>query len=56
MKAKKQKKKSVYAYPLKLDEDLKSPLQLIASDNRRKINDEINIAVTEYLIKNKYAI
>jgi hypothetical protein len=45
MKAKKKK----YAYPLKLDERLKKPLQEMATANRRKINDEINIAVEKHV-------
>lgn len=49
MKLKKVKKKAVYAYPLKLDETFKKPLQDLASSNRRKINDEINIAVEKHL-------
>lgn len=53
MKAKKEVK---YAYPLKLDEVLKEPLQELANDNRRNINDEINIAVEKHLKRNKKKI
>lgn len=58
MKSKKSKKtvKEVYAYPLKLDLRLKAPLLMLADDNRRKINDEINLAVEDYLRKHDYAI
>lgn len=42
-----------YSYPLKLDKGLKDPVKKIAKSNRRKINDEINIAVTEYVERNK---
>lgn len=50
------KKDSRYAYPLKLDVELKEPLKELAADNRRDINDEINIAVERHLIKNKKKI
>jgi hypothetical protein len=39
----------VYAYPLKLDGVFKEPLQALAKKNRRKINDEINLAVEWHL-------
>jgi hypothetical protein len=45
----KAKKESKYAYPLKLDGHLKEPLKSLAASNRRKINDEINIAVEKHL-------
>lgn len=38
-----------YSYPLKLDKKLKDPLKKIAKANRRKINDEINLAVELYV-------
>jgi hypothetical protein len=38
-----------YSYPLKLDLKFKKPLQDIAKANRRKINDEINLAVEMYV-------
>jgi hypothetical protein len=42
-----------YSYPLKLDKKLKDPLQKIAKSNRRKINDEINLAVELYIEQNQ---
>lgn len=38
-----------YNYPLKLDLKFKKPLQNIAKSNRRKINEEINLAVEMYI-------
>lgn len=42
-----------YSYPLKLDKHLKEPIRKIAKSNRRKINEEINIAVEQYVSNNK---
>lgn len=42
-----------YSYPLKLDKKLKEPLRKIAKVNRRKINDEINLAIDLYIQANK---
>jgi hypothetical protein len=42
-----------YSYPLKLDKNLKEPIKKIAKNNRRKINDELNIAVKLYIEYNK---
>lgn len=49
MKKKKVTKDNRYSYPLKIDENLKEPLIKKAKANRRKINDEINIAIQMYL-------
>jgi len=46
---KKKTKDTRYRYPLALDENLKEPLKKKAQANRRKINDEINIAIQVYL-------
>ena len=48
MKAKKDSKKR-YSYPLKLDQALKTPLENKAKDNRRTVNEEINVAVEKHL-------
>jgi hypothetical protein len=38
-----------YAYPLKLDRELKKPLKEAAKNQRRNLNDVIVIAVERYL-------
>jgi len=48
MKSKKKEKKR-YSFSLKLDDLFKQPLKEKAEKNRRTINEEINIAVENYL-------
>lgn len=52
MKGRKKKDtKKRYSYPLKLDETLKAPLEGKAKENRRTVNEEINVAVENHVNK-----
>lgn len=48
MKVKKESKVR-YAYPLKIDEKLKTPLKMKALINKRTVNQEINVAIENHL-------
>lgn len=48
MKGKKEPKER-YSYPLKLDKQLKPPLEAKAKKNRRTVNEEINVAVENHI-------
>lgn len=50
---KKQSIKKRYSYPLKLDQDLKEPLETKAKEARRTINEEINVAVENHIKSDK---
>jgi len=52
MKVKKATKKR-YSYPLKLDEQLKEPLEAKAKKSRRTVNEEINVAVENHVKSEK---
>lgn len=52
-KKRKAKKKTSHAFLLRLDKRLKVPLEELSDENRRSVNDEINLAVEQRLIANK---